>query len=95
MRCVQLWMENPSDQSQNSERRGQKQPKPNLTSEVAILIQAIMVRSWGDERAIRSQSRRDVGRPLSLQRVYHAGLIFPISIRAAITKSLARPPQPD
>ena len=73
MRCVQLWMENPSDQNQNSERRGQRRQSerfgneegrgtalqrshvlpvfqypqqliPNVISEVAVLIQAIIVR---------------------------------------------------
>jgi hypothetical protein len=55
--------------------------KPNVISEVAPdpgHLGAIV----GDARAIKSQSRRDVGSPLSLQGVYHAGLVFPVSIGA-------------
>ena len=98
MRCVQLWMENPSDQSQipSVEVKGGKQRgsgarkagallssdrtfclcsnvpsrlKPNVISEVAPdpgHLGAIV----GDARAIKSQSRRDVGSPRSLQGVY-------------------------
>jgi len=72
MRCVQLWMENPSDQNlipsvevKGGKQRGSgarkagpgrcslgidvlpvfQQLKPNVISEVAVPIQAIMVRS--------------------------------------------------